>query len=152
VWAGLIATVSVENPVNPIAPKPPAPKPPVGVKLPPGTMQHDAQGRGVFNWATETARNIALSASQVLRKLDHRGLSIEDTNAPRGKPSERAKQMPGGGTNPYESRPMPRSRHAPKNSTVIKGAGASAGAGPKSTSRASARERPSWWQRLFRRG
>jgi hypothetical protein len=128
----------------------------VGVKLAPGKVQHDAQGKGVFNWATETARHIALTASQVLRKLDHRGLSIEDTNAPRGKPSGRLNQMPGGGTNPYESRPMPQSRHAPKNSTVIKGAGAAqtarGPAGARTTSKASARARSSWWQRLFRRG
>jgi hypothetical protein len=147
--------VSPTTPKPPVS-KPPVAKPPVGVKLPPGTVQHDAQGKGVFNWAAETARNIALTASQVLRKLDHRGLSIEDTNAPRGKPSERAKQMPGGGTNPYENRPTRLSRHAPKNSTVIKGAGAapsaSAPAGARATSKASARARSSWWQRLFRRG
>jgi hypothetical protein len=123
----------------------------VGVKLAPGLVQHDAQGRGVLNWAAETARHIALSASQVLRKLDHRGLSLEDTNAPRGKPSTRMTQLPGGGMNPYESRPMPQSRHAPKSSTVIKGAGAPKTA-PKPTSRPSARGRFSWWQRLFRRG
>jgi hypothetical protein len=129
----------------------------VGIKPPPGKVKHDAQGRGVLNWAAETARHIALSASQVLRKLDHQGLSLEDTNAPRGKPSTRMNQMPGGGVNPYENRPMPQSRHAPKSSTVIKGAGAAQAArGPGSaarpTSRPSARGRSSWWQRLFRRG
>jgi hypothetical protein len=138
----------VENPLNPITPKS---KPPPGVKLPPGTVQHD-QGKSVLNWASMTARNIALSASQVLRKLDHRGLSIEDTAAPRGKPTVRQNQMPGGGMNPYESRPTPQSRHAPKSSTVIKGGGAPKAASPKATSRAAARVRSSWWQRLFRRG
>jgi hypothetical protein len=145
-----------------VNPTPPKSKAPVGVTLPPGTVQHDAQGRGVFNWAAETARHIALTASQVLRKLDHRELSLEDTNAPRGKSSARLGQMPGGGVNPYESRPMPQSRHAPKSSTVIKGAGAAqsahgpaAGAragGARATSRPSAPSRSSWWQRLFRRG
>jgi hypothetical protein len=111
----------------------------------------------MLNWAAETARHIALSASQVLRKLDHRGLSLEDTNAPRGKSSARSNQMPGGGMNPYESRPMPQSRHAPKSSTVIKGAGAEqaargAAGNARATSRPSARGRSSWWQRLFRRG
>jgi hypothetical protein len=119
----------------------------VGVKPSPGKAQQDALGKGMLNWAAVTARHIALSASQVLQKLDHSGLSIEDTAAPRGKPSTRSNQMPGGGMNPYESRPMPRSRHAPKSSTVIKGAGA-----PRAASRASARARSSWWQRLFRRG
>jgi hypothetical protein len=140
-------------------------KPPVGVKSPPGKVQHDAQGKSVLNWAADTARLIALSASQVLRKLDHRGLSLEDTAAPRGKPSGRSNQMPGGGGNPYDSRPMPQSRHAPKSSTVIKGAGAAAPAatargpaggrtasGSRATSRASAPARSSWWQGLFRRG
>ena len=139
--------------VNPTSSKSPLPKPPPvptrpeGVTLSPGTIQHDAQGKGVLNWAALTARHIALSASQVLRKLDHSGLSLEDTAAQRGKPSTRARQMPGGGVNPYENRPMPQSRHAPKNSTVIKGAGAA-----RATSRASAPARSSWWQRLFRRG
>jgi hypothetical protein len=134
--------------LNPTTPKS---KPPLGVKLPPGTVQHDAQGKGALNWAAVTARHIALSASQVLRKLDHRGLSIEDTNAQRGRSSARMNQMPGGGMNPYESGPMPKSRHAPRSSTVIKGAGAAQSARAKPTSRASVRARPSWWQRLFRR-
>jgi hypothetical protein len=137
-----------------VNPTPPKSKPPLGVKLRPGTVQHDEHGKGVLNWAAVTARHIALSASQVLRKLDHRGLSLEDTNAPRGKSSVRMNQMPGGGMNPYESRPMPQSRYAPKSSTVIKGAGAqqSARAAVRTTSRPSAPARSSWWQRLFRRG
>ncbi len=139
--------------MNPTTPKP---KLPLGAKLPPGTVQHDALGKGMLNWAAVTARHIALSASQVLRKLDHQGLSLEDTAAQRGKPSARMNQMPGGGMNPYESRPMPQSRHAPKNSTVIKGAGAAqsarANTGARAISRASKPARPSWWQRLFRRG
>lgn len=135
----------------------------------------------MLNWAAETARNIALSASQVLQKLEHRGLSLEDTAAPRGKPAGRQKQMAGGGINPYESAPMPHSRYAPNGSTVIKGAGAVqvvrgssgtarvAGATTARTtgntrttantrtagttsSKASAPARSSWWQRLFRRG
>jgi hypothetical protein len=128
----------------------------VGVQSPPGKVQHDEHGKGMLNWAAETARHIALSASQVLRKLDHRGLSLEDTAAPRGKSSARSGPMPGGGTNPYDSRPMPKSRHAPKSSTVIKGAGAAAPvrgpAGARATSKASKPARSSWWQRLFRRG
>jgi hypothetical protein len=149
-----IAKVSVENPLNPTTPKskPPLPQPPLGVKLPPGTVRHDEHGKGMLNWAAVTARHIALSASQVLRKLDHRGLSIEDTNAPRGRSSARVNQMPGGGMNPYESGPKTQSRHAPKHSTVIKGAGAAQSARARPTSRASVRARPSWWQRLFRRG
>jgi hypothetical protein len=146
--------------MNPTTPKPtpkaPVPKPPVGVKSPPGKLQHDAPGMGVFNWATDTARQIALTASQVLRKLDHSGLSIEDTAPPRGKSSGRSNPMPGGGMNPYESQPMPQSRYARKSSTVIKGAGAAppvrGPAGARATLRASAPARSSWWQRLFRRG
>lgn len=128
----------------------------MGVKSPAGTVQHDAHGKGVLNWAADTARMIALSTSQVMRKLDHRGLSLEDTAAPRGKALGRPSQMPGGGTNPYESRPTPRARNEPKSTTVIKGAGAAQmareAARPKATSRPSAPARSSWWQRLFRRG
>src|SRR5580658_1664198 len=129
----VIAKVSAENALKPTTPKPPAPsavapgaavpgaKPPVSTKLTPGAVSHDAQGKGILMWAAVTARHLALTTSQVLRRLDHSELSLDET-APRGKPSLRPTQLPGGGANPYES--APRSGRGAKNSTVIKGAGA----------------------------
>lgn len=129
----------------------------MGVKPPSGQVRHDAQGKGVLTWAAETARHLALTTSQVLRKLDHSGLAIDDT-APRGKRSLRVTQLPGGGSNPYESS-VARSAGGAKSSTVIKGGGAPPVAGASQAARGGAKARPqssvparsSWWQRLFRR-
>src|SRR5579863_956014 len=66
-------------------------------------------GRNMLQWAADTARMVALSTSQVLRKLDNSSLSIEEDQGVRGQPSpRRSGPMPGGGVNPYESRPVPR--------------------------------------------
>lgn len=138
--------------MKPGSPKPSAPRPPATARV-----EHDVQGKGMLNWAAMTARHIALSASQVLRKLDHSGLSLEDTAAPRGKPSAQLNQMPGGGVNPYESRPLAQAGLERRRATVIKGPGAvplarGPAAHARSTLRASVPARPSWWRRLFRRG
>ena len=138
--------------MKPDSPKPPIPKPPGVAKV-----EHDAQGKGILNWAAVTARHIGLSASQVLRKLDHSGLSLEDTTAPRGKQPVHQKPMPGGGVNPYERRPLPQAGLERRRATVIEGpGGVPLARGPAAharvTSRASVPARPSWWRRLFRRG
>ncbi len=126
-------------------------KPPIGVKAPEAIVRHDAQGKGILSWAAETARHLALTTSTVLRRLDHKGLAIDDT-APRGKPSSRASELPGGGFNPYESRPRldrgargSSTRSAPPSRPAPPTGGAGRGA------RRAAAARTSWWQRLLGR-
>jgi hypothetical protein len=102
-----------------------------------GKVRHEGD-RAVWQWAADTARIVALSASQVLRKLDNSSLSIDDDAPDRGKPSARqGAKLPGGGVNPYESRPA-----------VTRGAATAA----KPRSPVPAPVRASWWSRLFRRG
>jgi len=43
-----------------------------------GEVRHDSRGHAVWHWASETARNAAISTSQLLRRLDLSGLSLED--------------------------------------------------------------------------
>jgi len=80
-----------------------------------GGARHDARGHAVWQWAADTARNLAISTSQVLRRLDHHGLSLQDETPPaRGKVPDRPKgsvpsgSVTGAGFNPYEGRPAPR--------------------------------------------
>ena len=116
----------------------PTSKPETSKQAAAGKVRHDG-GRAVWQWAADTARHVALSASQVLRKLDASGLKLED-DAERGKPSARpGASMPGGGTNPYDSRPVPRGRRV-------------SGSAAKPRSPGLKPARASWWSRLFRRG
>jgi hypothetical protein len=114
----------------------------------PPKVNHEG-GRSVWKVAADTARLVALSTSQVLRKLDNSTLSIHEDPASRGTPTARQNQnMPGGGRNPYESRPT----HRPpaRGSDMHRGASPTVATKPRSP--APARERASWWSRLFRRG
>ena len=98
--------------------KKPPPNPTPEPSKEPAKVGHEG-GRAVWKWAADTtARLAALTTSQVLRKLDNSSLSLDDDSAARGKPSVRpGGPMPGGGVNPYESRPQPRGgrsrRYAP---------------------------------------
>src|SRR5579863_8885663 len=163
-----MAKVSAENalkntPQKPVAPgaaapaapgasrgsaRPSATSPPTSE---PKTMiRHDAQGKGILTWAAESARLLALSTSSVLRRLDNQSLSIDDT-APRGKPSSRAPEMPGGGVNPYESGSrMERGSRAPtaRDAQPARTAPLPGRGGPGARRPASAPARSSWWQRL----
>lgn len=101
----------------------------------------------------DTARHVALSTTEVLRKLDNSSLSLDEDTAAGGKPSARQSgPMPGGGVNPYETRLRSRSSpardvHRGAAPTAARGAGTAAKAG----SPASGRGRASWWRRLLRR-
>ncbi len=110
-------------------------------------------GRNVLQWAADTARMVALSTSQVLRKLDNSSLSIEEDQGTRGQPSaRRSGPMPGGGVNPYESRPVPKQARAREAYRTASPTVARAGADAKGRSPVAGRGRASWWSRLFRRG
>jgi hypothetical protein len=142
-----------------------------------GDVQTDARGHAVWHWATETARNIAISASQVLRRLDHSGLSLQDEPPQGGQASARdvskaaaksagkaavagkaAKGSVSGtrdtGFNPYESRSARASTRTPPPSARGAVVSKTAGKNPvaKNRSPATAPSRSSWWRRLFRRG
>ena len=119
-----------------------------------GEVRHDSRGHAVWQWTAETARNVALTTSQVLRRLDSDALQLKDDTLPgRGKGAATTDKMPGGAFDPYESRPAAR----PPAPT---GGGAAA---PKPTApaprpapapppKAAAPPVPApWWRRLFGR-
>jgi hypothetical protein len=117
-----------------------------------GKVTHDARGHAVWQWAAETARNIAVTTSQVLRRLDTSSLSLlDDTRS--GKNSAKSQQAPKSqqaakshgavtGFDPYEGRA---SKAAPKPATKTKPAARSPVPGIK-------RVRSPWWRRILRRG
>lgn len=117
----------------------------------PMKVRHEG-GRAVLQWAADTARMLALSASQVMRKLDTSSLKLDEEEPPRGQPmARRGEPLPGGGMNPYENKgprrsPPPRSREPHRTAAPTRAPAASPH--PPASSRA----RTSWWRRLFQRG
>jgi hypothetical protein len=119
-----------------------------------GRAAKDARSRAVWEWASDTARLVALTASEVLRKLEHKGLSLEDD--PKGSPSKPkggtggggAGGGGGGGFNPYDRTLPARGARTP---TAPRSAGAPRKAA-SARSPGSAPARSSWWRRLFGRG
>jgi hypothetical protein len=62
-----------------------------------GQVRHDDRGNAVWHWATDTARTAMASTSQLLRKLDLTGLSLEsDQPAETDEPKLRSKSKPDG--------------------------------------------------------
>jgi hypothetical protein len=111
-------------------------------------MTKDAHGRAVWEWAADTARLVALTATQVLRKLEHKGLSLEDDSKGSQSKSQGGTGGAGGGFNPYDRKLPARGARTP---TAPRGAGAPRKAA-SARSPGSAPARSSWWRRLFGRG
>jgi hypothetical protein len=115
-----------------------------------GAARQDSRGQAVLRWAADTARNIAISTSSVLRRLDHTELTLLDEQSKQsasaapgaaGGPGKAGalKSAASAGFDPYNARPMPK---------ATRNAGASA---TKPRARSTTRARSSWWRRLFRR-
>src|SRR5665213_1814335 len=133
-----------ESVKNPNPDKPERPEGPVG------KVTHDARGHAVWQWAAETARNLAMSTSQVLRRLDTRSLSLLDEQGTAKetapvKTQEPLKLQPSvkeAGFDPYEGRASkPAAKSAAKS--AAKPAARSPAPGIKPA-------RSSWWQRMLR--
>jgi hypothetical protein len=131
-------------------------------KPPPGGVRHDARGNAVWQWASETARHAVVSTTQLLRRLDVSGLSLQEpeddkqppkaaskttasTPAPSGRAATAKPAAPvrktQAGFNPYEGAAMPRAAAGKKTPS----------AGKKTPSAAPVPRRRSWWRRLFQR-
>ncbi|HUQ11860.1 MAG TPA: hypothetical protein VM146_16215 [Steroidobacteraceae bacterium] len=88
--------------VRPTQGKPdaPAPKSAWAQPEPAGRVRHDERGMAVWDWAAAAGETAALSATNVMRKLDVTGLSIEQTQT-----SLKAMEVPAreqrGGDDPY---------------------------------------------------
>lgn len=115
-------------------------------------VRHEG-GRTVLQWASDTARMLALSASQVMRRLDSSALQLDEDEAPRGKAAtpRAGTGAPGGGFNPYDSRGG--ARKSPPMSRREPHRGAAPTRAPVSQPQpSSGRAKPSWWRRIFQRG
>jgi hypothetical protein len=112
-------------------------------------MAKDARGRAVWEWAADTARLVALTATEVLRKLEHKGLSLEDDyKGSQSKPQGGSGGAGGGGGfNPYDRKLPARGARTP---TAPRGAGPVRKV-PSARSPGAAPARSSWWRRLFGR-
>ena len=150
--------------------KQPTPEPPPPGKPRLGEVRHDERGQAVWHWAVDTARNAITSTSQLLRKLDLSGLSLEEDQPPGAAPPEPApaakptklelalsderkgarKVGAAGEFNPYKSaKPVAPSK--PLRPGQRARAEEPARAGPTPRRPESPAPRPSWWRRLLGR-
>jgi len=67
---------------------------------PAGRVRHDERGMAVWDWAAASGETAALSATNVMRKLEVSGLSIEQTQTSL-KAMEESGRAPVGGSDPY---------------------------------------------------
>ncbi|HXN10555.1 MAG TPA: hypothetical protein VN859_04880 [Steroidobacteraceae bacterium] len=146
----------------------PTPESPPPGKPQLGEVRHDERGQAVWHWAVDTARNAINSTSQLLRKLDLSGLSLEEDQPPPAAPPaadptaklELAPSDVGKGArkagaagefNPYKSaRPVAPAKPARPGQRLKAEDPARPGAKPRRPE--SAAPRPSWWRRLLGRG
>ncbi|HEY3730113.1 MAG TPA: hypothetical protein VGL28_02500 [Steroidobacteraceae bacterium] len=103
--------------------------------------------RPMWQWAADTARLAMVTTSQLIRKIDISGLSIEGEEPPKPKhggkpgapaarvaaPTGSAARTSGGGFDPYNKKTLPRSPAARKPVAPV------------------ARAPVSWWRRVFQR-
>jgi hypothetical protein len=150
--------------------KQPTPESPPPGKPQLGEVRHDERGQAVWHWAVDTARNAINSTSQLLRKLDLSGLSLEDDQPPTEAPSaadpaakptklELAPSDAGKGArkagaagefNPYKSaRPVAPAKPGRPGQRFKAEDPVRSSAKPRRPE--SAAPRPSWWRRLLGR-
>jgi hypothetical protein len=126
-----------------------------------GKVTHDARGHAVWQWAAETARSVAITTSQVLRRLDTRSLSLlDDTRSGKAPAKSQA-------TKPQATQSQPTKSQATKSQGPVKGFDPYEGRASKpafkpaaNPTKVAARNpapgikpvRSSWWQRMLRRG
>lgn len=104
-----------------LRPKDPGKAPPAASLGPAGRVRHDERGVAVWDWAAASGETAALSATNIMRKLDVSGLSIEQTqrelkametevrdaagsdpyNQHRAQPSDPFKRNTAAGSDPY---------------------------------------------------
>jgi hypothetical protein len=121
----------------------------------PGNVRHDARGNAVWHWAADTARHAIVSTSQLLRRLDLSGLSLEDDQPPKD-PGNPASAKPASGT-PGNAAAGPGGLKLASTERTRRGGGYNPYDGA-AVRPAAGRNRPaavsptraSWWQRLFR--
>ena len=83
-------------------PTAPAPKSAWEQPEPAGRVRHDERGMAVWDWAAAAGETAALSATNVMRKLDVTGLSIEQTQTSLKAMEEAPKARDAtGGSDPY---------------------------------------------------
>ena len=125
-----------------------------------GNVRHDARGNAVWHWAADTARHAMATTSQLLRRLDLSGLSLEEDQPPQdpgnpvaAKPSAKpASGTPGkaaAGPGGFQLAATERTRRGggynPYDGAAVRPA--AGGIRPAAVSP----PRASWWRRLFRR-
>ena len=75
-------------------------------RLPAGRVRHDERGMAVWDWAAASGETAALSATNIMRKLDVTGLSIEQTQRELQAMDSAPRDTASGG-DPYNRRTAP---------------------------------------------
>jgi hypothetical protein len=116
-----------------------------------GGVLHDDRGNAIWHWASDTARNAAVSTSALLRRLNVSSLSLEETQ------DEERRQAAAWAS---YSAPTASGKGATARKAAAAGKGASPGnaatpgkmgAPARTAMPFKPRARTSWWRRLFQR-
>lgn len=99
------ADQALDAQLNAQKPARPAP-PPSPVSGPAGRVRHDERGMAVWDWAAAVGDTAALSATNLMRKLEVPSLSLEQTQRSL-KALEIAPRDADGGGDPYNTRKIP---------------------------------------------
>jgi hypothetical protein len=122
-------------------------KPATKAQPPKAAARPESRGRPAWQWAADTARLAMVTTSQLIRRIDISGLSIEGEKPPKtqqgAKPAAAAARVAaptgasarsaGGGFDPYNKKTLPRPPAARRPAPAL------------------VRQRLSWWRRLFQR-
>jgi hypothetical protein len=114
-----------------------------------GGVLHDDRGNAVWHWASDTARNAAVSTSALLRRLNVSSLSLEETRDEERRQAAAWASYSAAAASGKAGAPgkaAPSGKAAPGKTTPGKAAAHGGGAAPVKP-----RVRRSWWRRLFQR-
>jgi hypothetical protein len=90
--------------------------------IPAGRVRHDARGVAVWDWAVASGEFAALSATNLMRKLDVDDLKIEETQRAMKAIATPARDA-GGGSDPYNQRKHPTETYNPQGKSPATVAG-----------------------------
>lgn len=118
-----------------------------------GGVLHDDRGNAVWHWASDTARNAAVSTSALLRRLNVSSLSLDETQDEERRQAAAwaaytAAAAAAAGKSAAPGKAAPTGKSAPTGKTGAPGKTAASGTGAVP---GKPRVRTSWWRRLFQR-
>ncbi|HEY1725282.1 MAG TPA: hypothetical protein VGF89_07660 [Steroidobacteraceae bacterium] len=113
---------------------------------PPAAARPEARSNAVWQWAADTARLAMVTTSQLIRKIDISGLSIEGEDTAKNQQPSKPGTDSARATTPASGARNASGGFDPYNKKTVTRASA-----PRKPAAPVARKPVSWWRRLFQR-